>query len=97
MTIESGSNARRSSCTRRSSTDGIRVVDRVRAEPVAHATHEAGGFEAVAGDVADDEHERAPFDGEGVVPVAADVDDHVGGAVDGGELDAFDLRQPFAA
>ena len=49
----------------------------------------------MAGDVADDEHERAPFDREGVVPVAADVDDHVGGAVDGGELDAFDHRQPL--
>ena len=97
MTIESGSSARRSSCTRRKQHGGVGVVDRVRAEPVAHAPHEAGGFDAVAGDVADDEHERAAFDGEGVVPVAADVDDHVGGAVDGGELDAFDLRQPLRA
>ena len=48
------------------------IEQRVRPQRAADATHDHRGVEAVAGDVADDDPQRARRQREEVVPVAAD-------------------------
>ena len=64
---------------------------------IADLRHPGGGVHALAHDVADDEGEPVPRDGDGVVPVATDPQAGSAGRVPGGHGDAGDggeaLRQ----
>ena len=80
-------------CKRNRIARGIGVLDRVRAQRVAHAPHQARGLHAVPGDIADDDDDAAVGRLERVVPVAADIDVHLGRPVRGRDLHAGERRQ----
>ncbi len=60
---------------------------------VAHSAHQARGLYAVARDIAHDEHDATVGRDERVVPVAADVDVDLRGAIGGRNAYAGDKRQ----